>query len=155
MKKPRVLTAKDSESVSVAGDRYTFLTTSEETDGQFAQMEFYIPPGSGSPPHTHHHEDEFFYIIKGKMLFHIDGNEVEATAGDFLFGPKDVPHNFHNIGTEPAMMICTVMPAGLEDYFREVGIPLPSRYSEPLTPTEEDKEKMIILASKYNLEINF
>ncbi len=56
---------------------------------------------------------------------------------------------------EPVIMICTVMPAGLEDFFKEVGRALPSRDSEPLAPTEEDKKRMISLASKYKLDINF
>ena len=154
-KKPTVLKANQGESVSVVGDRYTFLTTKEQTEGTFAQMEFYIPPGGGSPPHTHHNEDEFFYIVEGELEFHIDGNQVIAKEGDFLFGPKGVPHNFKNVTEVPVVMICTVMPAGLEDYFRGVGIPLPSRDSQPIPPTKEDKNKMIALASKYGLEINF
>ncbi len=66
-KKPTVLQANQGESVSVVGDRYTFLTTKEQTEGTFAQMEFYIPPGGGSPPHTHHNEDEFLYMVEGEL----------------------------------------------------------------------------------------
>ncbi|MBP2833107.1 cupin domain-containing protein [Aquimarina sp. U1-2] len=154
-KTPAVLKANQGEAVSVVGDRYTFLTTKQQTNGAFATMEFYIPPGGGSPPHTHHNEDEFFYMVEGELEFHIDGSRVIAKKGDFLFGPKGVSHNFKNVTEAPVIMLCTVMPAGLEDFFREVGSTLPTRDSEPIPPTEADKEKMMSLASKYGLEINF
>jgi mannose-6-phosphate isomerase-like protein (cupin superfamily) len=106
---------------SVVGDRYTFLLTAEQTDGAYAVFEFFVPPGSGSPPHIHHREDEAFYVIDGEFEFTIAGQPLRVGAGQSVFGQRSVPHNFKNVGSTPGRMIVTVTPAGLERFFTEVG----------------------------------
>ena len=42
-----------SRTVSVVGDRYTFVVTGEETRGAFAMMDFHVPVNHGPRPHVH------------------------------------------------------------------------------------------------------
>ena len=78
---------------------------------------------------------------------------MRVAAGGFLLGRRGVPHNFKNIGATPGRMIVTVTPAGLEEFFSEIGTRLASREAAPLPPTPKDIQKLIHTAPKYGLEI--
>ena len=138
---------------SVVGDRYTFLLTGADTGGTHAVFEFYVPAGSGSPPHVHRREDEAFYIIDGEFEFTVAGKPVRVAAGGFLLGRRGVPHNFKNIGATPGRMVVTVTPAGLEGFFSEIGTRLATPDAAPTLPTPEDIQKLLRTAPKYGLEI--
>lgn len=54
-------------------------------------------PGKGPRWHVHPY-DEVFIVRQGRALFTIGTNKIEAVAGDVLFGPRDIPHKFQNLG---------------------------------------------------------
>ncbi|AGA24611.1 cupin domain-containing protein [Singulisphaera acidiphila] len=143
----------DYDVYSVVGDRYTFLLTGAQTGGAYAVLDFFVPPGSGSPPHVHRREDEAFYVIDGEFEFIVAGEPIRVTAGGFLFAHRDIPHNFTNVGSTPGRMIVTITPAGLEEFFAEVGTRLQSREDAPIPPTPEDIARLIEATPKYGLEI--
>lgn len=146
--------ASDSAPVfSVVGDRYTFLLTGAQTDGAYFVFEAFVLPGNGTPPHIHHREDEAFFIVDGEFEFVLDGNPVRVGAGGFVYGRRDVPHHFTNVGSVPGRMIVTVTPAGLDDFFAEIGARLPNRQAAPVPPTPESIAKLIEAAPKYGLEL--
>ena len=45
-----------------------------------------------------HPYDEVFIVRQGRALFTIGAQKIEEVAGDVLFGPRDMPHKFHNLG---------------------------------------------------------
>lgn len=53
--------------------------------------------GAGPAWHVHDY-DEVFVVRSGRALFKIGDREVEASAGDVLFGPARIPHKFRNLG---------------------------------------------------------
>ncbi len=57
-----------------------------------------IEPGKESfAYHLHHTEEEWVYVISGKGLAQIDGEEYELLPGDFVaFPTPSVPHNMTN-----------------------------------------------------------
>lgn len=138
---------------SVVGDRYTFLLTGSQTDGAYFVFEAFVLPGNGTPPHIHRREDEAFYVIDGEFEFIIAGETVRVGAGGFVFGRRDVPHHFRNVGSVPGRMVVTVTPAGLDDFFAEIGTRLPDRQTAPLPPSPEAIAKLVEAAPKYGLEL--
>lgn len=138
---------------SVVGDRYNFLVTGEESGGAFAMMEFLVPPRHGPPHHVHRREDEVFYVLEGEFEFTVAGQTVHATAGQTLYGKRDVPHTFKNTGDKPGRMLVIITPAGLEKFFAEVGLPLDSPQSAPVEPTPADIQRLLAAAPRYGLEI--
>ena len=80
--------------------------------------------GKGGPPeHIHLYQDEWFYVIEGRVRFRVDGKETVVGPGESVLGPKRVPHCFSGTG-ETARMLITFTPAGkMEDFFREVAVP--------------------------------
>lgn len=138
---------------SVVGDRYTYLVTGDQTAGGCFMFEAWVPAGGGSPPHVHSREDETFYVVDGEFEFVVDGAPVRLTAGGFLFGRRDVPHNFRNVGAGPGKLIITVTPAGLEHFFAEVGTRLAGRGEAPVPPSPEEVARLIDAAPRYGLTI--
>jgi uncharacterized cupin superfamily protein len=58
-----------------------------------------IPPGKESfVYHRHHSEEEFVYILSGRGVAEIDGEEVEVSAGDFIGYPAGTAHHLRNAG---------------------------------------------------------
>jgi quercetin dioxygenase-like cupin family protein len=145
-----VLHAGEGKSYWVVGDRYTFLTTGEDTGGAYALMHAVVPPQSGPPPHIHRREDEVFYVLEGELTFQVDGRTIPASAGAVVTLARGSLHTFRNTGPTTARMLILVNPAGLEKYFAEVG----QEASDGSAPAPPDIEKLLAVAPKYGLEIH-
>ncbi|MBH8563070.1 quercetin 2,3-dioxygenase [Nostoc sp. CENA67] len=138
---------------SVVGDTYTFKAVSEDTGGAYSTFEFYIPSGHGSPPHIHHREDETFYILEGELLFQVGDQKIVLSAGSFVHAPKGIPHSFTNVGTTPARTFTTAIPAGLENFFEEVGYLVKDKDTPVPIALEDQIKKMREVGPKYGVEI--
>ena len=143
----------EGRTVAVVGDVYRFLATGEDTDGRYALFEAVVGPGGGPPPHVHSREEEGFYVLEGEITFTISGERVVAKAGTFANMPVGTPHSFKNESNKPARMLISVAPAGLEQMFFEVGVPLPEGSTTALPTTEEEIDKLLSVAPRYGIEI--
>lgn len=124
-------------------------STGETTSGGFGLMEHtMMPPGFGSPYHTHHREDEAFYVLEGEVAFVLDGKWKVAGAGEYVFGPRRIPHGFKVAGSAPARMLLLCSPAGFEHFVLEQA----TEMTAPVTPP--DMAKMMELAAKYGIDIH-
>jgi quercetin dioxygenase-like cupin family protein len=139
--------------IGVVGDVYRFLATGEETDGKYATIEAIVPPGGGPPPHIHSREEESFLILDGEMTFQLGEERITAGVGTFLNMPIGSLHCFKNESREPARMLISVAPAGLEEMFLEVGQPIEGDAETAPPPTPTDIEKLLEAAPRYGVEI--
>ncbi len=139
--------------VALAGDVYQIKLTGAETGGRCAVFEFFVPPGGGPPPHVHRREEEMFYVLEGELTFTVAGAKFIVPAGGFLNAVRDVPHAFKNETDVPARAVVVVSPAGLEEYFLEVGVPWDDAYRAPGPPGPDQLARMAAVAPKYGLEI--
>lgn len=139
--------------VTVAGDVVIFKVVGEQTNGQYALFEVRAEPQMGPPPHIHSREDEAFYIQEGEVEFYLDGRTVVATPGTFLHSPRGQRHNYKVISLQPAKMLCWAIPAGIEQFFIEVGTVLDNSSIAPLPITPEAIERMAAIAPKYGITI--
>src|SRR5580704_11032223 len=124
MKPPVLRQTTEGRTIAVVGDVYRFLATGEDTNGKYALWEAIVPPGGGPPPHVHSREEEGFYILEVEITLQIGDQRLMATAGMFANMPVGTPHSFKNKGNQPAKMLISIAPAGLEKMFMEVGVPL-------------------------------
>lgn len=143
----------EGRTIAVVGDVYRFLATGDDTNGKYAIWEAVVPPGGGPPPHVHSREEEGFFVLEGEITFTINGERVVARAGTFANMPVGTPHSFKNENDTPAKMLISVAPAGLEQMFFEVGVPLSEGATTALPPTKEEIEKLLAVAPKYGIEI--
>lgn len=152
MRLPVLKKASEGRTVGVVGDIYRFLAVGEDTDGRYAVWEAIVPPGGGPPPHVHSREEESFYVLEGEIAFQAGEERFVATAGMFANMPVGCLHGFKNESGQPAKMLISVAPAGLEKMFFEVGQPLAAG-TTPLPPTKAEIEKLLAIALRYGVEI--
>ena len=150
---PVVRTSAQGRTVAIVGDVYRFLATGEDTNGKYALWEAIVPPGGGPPPHVHSREEEGFYVLEGEITFTVDGERVVARAGTFANMPVGTPHCFKNESDRQARMLISVAPAGLEQMFFEVGVPLAQGATTASPPTKDEIEKLLAVAPRYGVEI--
>jgi len=139
----------EGRTIGIVGDIYRFLTTGEETNGRYAMFEPVVLPG-GPPPHIHRREDETFYVQEGEITFQVGGERLVAGPGTFVNMPIGNPHAFKNETDQAAKMLISYAPAGLEEYFFEVGQPFDGEL--PPKPTKEEIDKLIEAAPRYGIE---
>ena len=149
----RVLAADEGTRLqSGPGRDLVFKVTGEDTGGAFALVEAVVPPGGGPPPHVHSREDEAFYVLEGELTFHADGRDFTAGPGAWITLAKGSLHHFLNRSPDPARMLILVTPAGLEQYFLEVGREAADGETS-LPPTPEDIDRLLEAAPRYGLDI--
>ena len=157
----RSLTVADPDSskvrhVAVVGDTYSILVSGAETAGRYCLIDMIVPDGGGPPPHRHDFE-EMFTLLEGELEFTFRGKATTVRAGSTVNIPANAPHVFKNASGGPVRMLCLAAPAGLEEFFLEVGDPLESRTSPPpkldKAQMEERIRKVTALAPKYRTEL--
>jgi mannose-6-phosphate isomerase-like protein (cupin superfamily) len=155
----RKLTATRTEEgrhIGVVGDTYTVLVDGKDTAGRFCLIDMFVPPGGGPPPHRHDFE-ETFSLIDGELELTFRGNKSTVRAGETVNIPANAPHQFHNSSNQPARMFCICAPAGQENFFVEIGVPVTSRTAPPPKLDEagqaEFRRKAEALAGKYRTEL--
>jgi quercetin dioxygenase-like cupin family protein len=113
------------------GGPLNFKVRSDQTNGSLTALENVIPPGEGPPLHTHENEDEFWYLIEGDLRFKLGSEVHTAPQGSFVFVPRGTPHNFQNVGDQPARILVMFTPGGMEVFFErfaELSAPEPSAF---------------------------
>lgn len=150
---PTIRKPNEGRTIAVVGDVYRFLATCDDTNGKYAMWEAVVPPSGGPPPHVHSREEEGFYILEGEITFQVGEKRVVASAGMFANMPVGTPHSFKNESGKSARMLISVAPAGLEQMFFEVGVPLADRATTAPPPTKDEIEKLLAVAPSYGIEI--
>lgn len=126
-------------------------TTAADTGGLMTIVQMTCPPGEEAPWHVHHREDEGFWIIDGDVTIEVgDDTVVECHAGDYAFGPRDIPHRY-TVGEAGCRMLFILTPGGMEDLIREMGRPAESRTLPP--PSEPDFAHVAAVADRYGAEL--
>lgn len=143
-----VIGPREGQLIDLAGVGIRFLLDAERTGGGFSLVEHPIAPRTlGSPIHTHSREDEYSFMLEGRIGVLIGEDVFEATPGDLVLKPRGVPHAFWNATDEPARFLEVISPAGFERYFAE---------AEPLFSNgEPDMEGFAALSERYGLEMDF
>jgi mannose-6-phosphate isomerase-like protein (cupin superfamily) len=94
----------------------------EETGGGFSLVVHPMEPHRlAAPLHKHTREDEYSYVLEGKMGALLGDDVVYAEVGDTVFKPRDQWHTFWNAGDEPCRILEIIAPGGFEHFFAELG----------------------------------
>jgi len=82
-------------------------------------------PSDRVPPHRHAHAVEMFFVLRGRVCFHVDGTMIEASTGDSVVVPEGGLHDFENPGPDRVYLLTIVSTDdGFADTLRH-GIPTP------------------------------
>lgn len=133
---PFAVQAGEGDAFWWLGSLTVLKATAADTGGQMTIVEITEHPGVEAPLHVHHREDEGFWVLDGSVTFEVDGTEISAGPGDYVFGPRDIPHRY-TVGDEGCRMLFIFTPGGFEELIREMADPAPDRVLPP-PPGEED-----------------
>lgn len=146
----------DLPRVGIAGNSYTILLTGRDTAGRYTLIDMYVPPGGGPAPHRHDFE-EMFTVLEGEVEVTFRGETVVARTGETVNVPANAPHHFRNVSGAPARLLCLCSPAGQEDFFLSVGVPIAGRTTPPPALDPEARAafgaRAAALAPKYRTEM--
>ena len=118
----------------------------EETDGGFSLVEHPMSPRAlAAPLHRHTREDEYSYVLEGRMGALLGDEVVDGGPGDLIFKPRNQWHTFWNAGDEPCRILEIISPAGFERFFAELvdlgGV------------TQAEPQELGALCARYGLEM--
>src|SRR5919107_4714520 len=124
-----------------------WMIDGDETPGRgFSLVEHPMSPRAlAAPIHRHTREDEYSYVIEGRMGALLGDEVLEAGPGDLVFKPRGQWHTFWNAGDEPTRILEIISPAGFERYFAELVAMGGSRNAAP--------EALRALGERYGLEV--
>ncbi len=119
---PRKIGPDEGGYVDLPGVGVRFMIWNEESGGGFSLVEHPIKPNYlCAPLHRHSREDEYSFILEGRMGALLGDDVVFAEAGDLVFKPRDQWHTFWNAGDEPCRLLEIIAPGGFEQFFKELG----------------------------------
>ena len=118
-----------------------------DSGGGFALVEHPMSARAlGAPLHRHTREDEYSYVLTGRVGALLGDDVLVSGPGDLIFKPRNQWHTFWNAGDEPARILEIISPAGFEKYFAELVELGGSRNAPP--------EALRALGQRYGLEVD-
>jgi quercetin dioxygenase-like cupin family protein len=119
----------DGEHLWFLGALVTIKVAGEATDGRCTLIEFLVPKGASPPVHSHP-ADETFTMIDGALTFVAGDERLLCDAGASWIVPRDVHHTFR-VESETATLVAVYTPAGMDQCFRNGGLPAASATLPP------------------------
>jgi quercetin dioxygenase-like cupin family protein len=142
----KVLGPTDGKAGQLGSIGVRFLIDGVESGGGFSLVEHPMPPRKlAAPLHRHRHEDEYSFVLEGRVGALLGDEVVHGAPGDLIFKPRDQWHTFWNAGDEPARILEIISPAGFERYFAELVDLLGAGPPDPAT--------LAPLAARFDLEL--
>ncbi len=143
----RVLGPKDGRTGFLGSIGVRFMINGSESGGGFSLVEHPMSAHAlAAPLHRHTREDEYSYVLEGRVGALLGDEVVFGTPGDLIFKPRNQWHTFWNAGDEPARLLEIISPAGFEQFFAEL--------VELGDVTQADPGILGALSERYGLEID-
>jgi mannose-6-phosphate isomerase-like protein (cupin superfamily) len=143
----RIVGPRDGKLGKLGGIGVRFMVSGPESGGGFALVEHPMEPHAlAAPMHRHSREDEYSFVVEGRVGADLGGEIVYGEIGDLIFKPRGQWHTFWNAGDAPARILEIISPAGFEKFFDTM--------SELAGRGELDPARLVALASEYGTEVD-
>jgi quercetin dioxygenase-like cupin family protein len=117
----KVVRAREGRIGRLGGMGVRWMVSGDESGGGFALVEHPLKPHAlGAPLHRHSREDEYSYVLEGRIGAMLGDEVIFGEPGDLVFKPRDQWHTFWNAGDTEARLLEIISPAGFERYFGEL-----------------------------------
>lgn len=118
---PMLIKPNGGEIMGTEGRQDRFLIDADATGGRFSLVEHILGPRVlAAPMHKHTREDEYTFVLEGRVGAVLDGHEVYAEEGDLLFKPRGQWHTFWNASDGVTRMLEIISAGGIEELFRQL-----------------------------------
>ncbi len=144
--RPKIVGPKDGIDGFLGSIGVRFMIDGSEADERFSLVEHPMSPRAlAAPLHMHTREDEYSYVLEGRMGALLGDDVVEAGPGDLVHKPRNQWHTFWNAGDEPCRILEIISPAGFEHFFQEL--------SDMGGALKADPEQLGALSERYGLQM--
>jgi mannose-6-phosphate isomerase-like protein (cupin superfamily) len=117
----KVVGPKDGREGFLGSIGVRFMIDGSEAGERFALVEHPMSPRAlAAPLHLHTREDEYSFVLQGRMGALLGDDVVEAGPGELVFKPRNQWHTFWNAADEPCRILEIISPAGFERFFQEL-----------------------------------
>ena len=117
----KVVGPQDGASAFLGSIGVRFMIDGAEAAERFSLVEHPMSARAlAAPLHRHTREDEYSYVLEGRMGALLGDDVVTAGPGDLVFKPRNQWHTFWNAGDEPCRILEIISPAGFERFFAEL-----------------------------------
>jgi quercetin dioxygenase-like cupin family protein len=114
---------------------------------QMGAFEMIVPPGSNvPPPHSHAHNDEYLYVLEGRLRYSVDGQVRDLEAGESSFTPRGAVHGFSNPFAASCKALIVQSPDIGAQYFRDIAAVLGAG-------GPPDRTKILQVMERYGLKL--
>ena len=118
---PKIVGPRDGKAGFLGSIGVRFMIDGDEAAERFSLVEHPLGPGAlAAPVHRHNREDEYSYVLEGRMGALLGDDVVEAGPGDLVHKPRGQWHTFWNAGDDPSRILEIISPAGFERFFAEL-----------------------------------
>jgi len=119
---PKIVGPKDGKTGFLGSIGVRFMIDGGATpDRGFSLVEHPMSPRAlAAPLHRHNREDEYSFVLEGRLGALLGDDVVEAGPGVLVHKPRNQWHTFWNAGDTPCRILEIIAPAGFEDFFREL-----------------------------------
>ena len=118
---PKIVGPNDAKEGFLGSIGARFMIDGAEAGQRFSLVEHSMSPRAlAAPLHLHTREDEYSYVLEGRMGALLGDEVAEAGPGDLVHKPRNQWHTFWNAGDEPTRILEIISPAGFEQFFREL-----------------------------------
>src|SRR5438552_9975543 len=117
----KVVGPRDGKAGFLGSIGVRFMIDGDEARGGFSLVEHPMSPRAlAAPVHRHNREDEYSYVLEGRVGALLGDEVLIGGPGDLIFKPRGQWHTFWNAGEEPARILEIISPAGVEQLFSEL-----------------------------------
>lgn len=149
---PRTVAAGDGTHLDMLGTLATFKAFTRDTNGAYCLFEGRIMPGERAPLHFHPIDDESFIILEGHFIFHLGDEQIDATAGTYVFVPRGTVHGYENSSDAPGRLLVLVSPGDKhEEHFLHYGRQIADASELLIQPSPEAIARYIAETPKYGI----
>jgi len=143
----KVVGPRDGKAGFLGSIGVRFMIDGEEAGDRFSLVEHPMSARAlAAPLHRHTREDEYSYVVEGRVGALLGEEVVVGSPGDLILKPRNQWHTFWNASDEPARLLEIISPAGFERFFAELvdlgGV------------TQAEPQNLADLCARYELEMN-
>lgn len=96
----------DQTTPSYLFESLDFPVTDRKIEAFFAEF-----PPQAKPSEPHRHDGaELIYVIKGRLVVNVDGDDIALETGDAMYFDSSAPHAYHQEGRSSCSAIVVIAP---------------------------------------------
>ena len=119
-----------------------------DTGGRYSLLEHTLEPETlAMPMHRHRSEIKTLYAIEGSLTVQIGSEIFVATRGASIVVPARMMHTMWNETDRRVRFLSVIAPGGLERYYAEVGVLVPSG-------GKPDIDAVLVASARYGIELD-